>query len=192
LKYRQIFTSVLTIVLILFLLVFMAGQPSASAYMVFLGRKVKFDMELSPSVPLFYPDKDGYFYPGSPKVIKYLKVVNVGDLPFRICMLNASFSGDAYLATGLQIEILELGKGMGEKPNLLYNGTLSGLAEGIEVYGKRAIPQGESATLQISVWMPATAGNEYQGLSVTADIAITVRFPPAHNEGRGECFEENS
>jgi hypothetical protein len=181
LKHKQIFTSALTIILILSLLVFMADQPSASACTVFLGRKVKFDMELSPKVPLFHPDKDGYFYPASPKITKYLKVVNVGDLPFRIYMLNASFSGDTYLATGLQIEILELGKGKGEKPNLLYDGTLSGLAEGIEVSGKRAIPPRESTKLQITVWMPLTAGNEYQGLTMTADIAVTVHFPPAHD-----------
>lgn len=184
LKYKQIFTSALMIILILSFLVFIAGQPSASACTVFLGRKVKFDMELSSKVPLFHPDKDGYFYPASPKITKYLNVLNVGDLPFRICKFNASFSGDVYLATGLQIEILELGMGMGEKPNLLYNGTLSGLAEGVEVSGERATPPRESTTLQITVWMHSTAGNEYQGLSVTADIAITVCFPPCHDGGK--------
>jgi hypothetical protein len=96
-----------------------------------------------------------------PKITKYLKLINVGDLPFRICRFNASFSGDIHLATEMQIEILELGKGRGEKPNLLYNGTLIDLGEGINVYGKRAVPPKESVTLQISVWMPATAGNEY-------------------------------
>ena len=182
-KKRKIFTSTFIILIALSLIVFMANQPSASACTIYLGKKVKFDMELSPKVPLFHPDKDGYFYPGSPKITKYLKVVNVGDLPFRICMLNATFHGDVYLATGLQIEILELGKGKGEKPNILYNGTLSNLAEGIEVGGKRAVPPKDSITLQLTVWMPITAGNEYQGLSMTANIAITVRFPPAHNGG---------
>jgi hypothetical protein len=43
----------------------------------------------------------------------------------------------------LQIEILELGKGRGEKPNLLYNGTLIDLGEGINVHGKRAVPPKE-------------------------------------------------
>ncbi|MEM0095694.1 MAG: hypothetical protein QW660_03565 [Candidatus Bathyarchaeia archaeon] len=180
-KERKIFTSTFIVLVALNLIVFMANQPSASACTIYLGKKLKFDMELSPKVPLFHPDKDGYFYPGSPKITKYLKVVNVGDLPFRICMLNATFDGDVYLATGLQIEILELGKGKGEKPNLLYNGTLSGLGEGIEVNGKRAIPPKQSVTLQLSVWMPITAGNEYQGLTLKADIAITVRFPPAHD-----------
>ncbi len=178
---KRIFTSTFIILIALSLIVPMANQPSASACTIYLGKKVKFDMELSPKVPLFHPDKDGYFYPGSPKITKYLKVVNVGDLPFRICMLNATFHGDVYLATGLQIEILELGKG--EKPNLLYNGTLSGLGEGIEVNGKRAIPPEQSVTLQLTVWMPETAGNEYQGLTLKADIAITVRFPPAHDGG---------
>ena len=172
-------TSIILIVLIL--VVLMADQPSASACTIYLGKKVKFDMELSPKVPLFHPDVDGYLYPGSPKITKYLKLINVGDLPFRICRINASFSGDIYLATGLQIEILELGKGRGEKPNLLYNGTLIDLGEGINVHGKRAVPPKESVTLQISVWMPATAGNEYQGLTVTADISITVCFPPSHD-----------
>jgi len=110
-----------------------------------------------------------------------LKVVNVGDLPFRICMINATFYNDVKLADGLQIEILELGKGRGEKPYLLYNGTLSGLGEGIIVSGKRAVPPKDSVTLQFAVWMPITAGNEYQGLALKADIAITVCFPPAHD-----------
>jgi len=34
----------------------------------------------------------------------------------------------AHLATGLQTEILELGKGKGEEQSLLYNGALSSLA----------------------------------------------------------------
>ncbi|MGB9960138.1 MAG: hypothetical protein ACPLKQ_06435 [Candidatus Bathyarchaeales archaeon] len=178
-KRRTIFKSIFIILIALSLIVFVADQPSASACTIYLGKKVKFDMELSPKVPLFHPDKDGYFYPGSPKITKYLKVVNVGDLPFRICMLNATFRGDVYLATGLQIEILELGKGKGEKPNLLYNGTLSDLAQGIKVDGKRAVPPKDSVTLQLTVWMPKTAGNEYQGLTLIADIAITVQFPPS-------------
>jgi hypothetical protein len=180
-KKRAIFKSIFTIFLVLTFVMFMANQPSASACTIHLGKKIKFDMELSPKLPLFHPDMDGYFYPGRPKITKYLKVINVGDLPFRICRFNASFSGDVYLATGLQIEIFELGKGRGEKPNLLYNGTLIGLGEGINVYGKRAVPPKDSVTLQISVWMPATVGNEYQGLTVTADISITVRFPPSHD-----------
>jgi hypothetical protein len=183
-KKRKIFTSIFISALVLSLVIFSANQPSASACTLQLGKKLKFDVEILPKVPLFHPDLDGYFYPGRPKITKYLNLINVGDLPFRICRFNASFSGDIYLATGLQIEILELGKGKGEKPNLLYNGTLSSLAGGVEVSGKRTIPQRESATLQISVWMPPTAGNEYQGLSVTADIAITVRFPPAHDGGK--------
>jgi hypothetical protein len=180
-KNRKILTSSLIVLIAITFVMLMADKPSASACTIYLGKKVKFDMELSPKVPLFHPDVDGYFYPGSPKITKYLKLINVGDLPFRICRFNASFSGDVYLATGLQIEILELGKGRGEKPNLLYNGTLIDLGEGVNVYGKRAVPPKESVTLQISVWMPATAGNEYQGLTVTADISITVWFPPSHD-----------
>ncbi len=42
---------------------------------------------------------------------------------------------------------------------------------------KRAVPPKDSVTLQLTVWMPATAGNEYQGLALKADIAITVHFP---------------
>jgi len=178
-KHKQIVTSALTIMLVLSLVMFMANQPSASASTVFLGGKVKFDMELSPNVPLFRPDVDGYFYPGSPRVTKKLEVINVGDIPFRICRFEVTFHGDTYLATGLQMEILELGKGKGEKPHVLYNGTLSSLGEGVEVSGKSAIPQGKSATLQLAVWMTETAGSEYQGLTMTADIAVTVHFPPA-------------
>jgi hypothetical protein len=160
---------------------FMANQPPASACTISLGKRIKFDMELSPNVTLFHPDVDGCFYPGSPKITRKLEVINVGDVPFRICRFNATFYDDTitHLADGLEIEISELGKGKGEKPNLLYNGTLSSLTEGVEVNGKSAIPQGKSVTLQFTVWMPETAGNEYQGLTMTADIAVTVRFPPA-------------
>jgi hypothetical protein len=175
----------LAIVTLLFLVInIVTDQPSASACTIQLGKKVKFNMEISPKVPLFHPDKDGYFYPGSPKITKYLKVVNVGDLPFRICRFNVTFHGDVYLATGLQIEILELGKGKGEKPHLLYNGTLSSLGKGIEVSGKRAVPSKQSVTLQLTVWMPEATGNEYQGITLIADIAITVRFPPLHDGGK--------
>lgn len=169
-------SSILTITLVLSLALLIADQPSASAC-IFFGRRRKFDMELSPKIPLFDPDKDGYFYPSSQKITKKLKVCNVGNIPFRIRRINATFYEDTDLASGLQIEILE-SKGRGEKPNLLYNGALSNLSEGIEVSGKRAVPQGKSVTLQITVWMLETAGNEYQGLNMTADIAVTVHFPP--------------
>ena len=180
-KHKQIFTSAFTIMSVLSLVMFMADQPSASACTISLGKKIKFDMELSPKVPLFNSTKDGQFYPDSPKITKNFEVKNVGDVPFRICRFNATFyeNTNTHLADGLEIEILELGKGKGEKPNLLYNGTLSSLTEGVEVNGKSAIPQGKSVTLQFTVWMPETAGDEYQGLSMTADIAVTVRFPPA-------------
>ena len=183
-KHKQILTSAFTIMSVLSLVMFMANQPSASAHAIFLGRNEKnLEIELSPKQRLFHPDEDDYFYPGSPKITKNLEIINVGDVPFRICRFNATFDGDTHFATGLQIEILELGKGKGEEPHLLYNGTLSNLSEGLEVNGKRAVPPGESVKLQISVWMPKTARNEYQGLNMTADIAITVRFPPAHEEG---------
>jgi hypothetical protein len=179
-KNTKKFTSIFLITLVVSLLIFVANQPSASAYTIFLGRRGKnLDMELSPKERLFHPDEGGYFYPGSPKITKNPIVRNVSDVPFRICRFNAAFYEDAYLGTGLRIEIMELGTGKGEKPYLLYNGTLSNLSEGVEVSGKRVVPQGKSVTLQITVWMPETAGNEYQGLSMTADIAVTVRFPPS-------------
>ena len=179
-KHKQILTSAFTIMSVLSLVMFMANQPSASAHAIFLGRKGKnLDIKLSPPERLFHPDEDGYFYPGSQKITKNLEVINVGDVPFRICRFNATFNGNIRLADGLEMEILELGKGKGEKPNLLYNGTLSSLSEGVEESNKRAVPSGESVKLQISVWMPETAGNEYQGLTMTADIAVTVRFPLA-------------
>jgi hypothetical protein len=74
------------------LILFLGIQHHASACTVYLGKNIRFDMEISPKVPLFYPDVDGYFYPGSPKITKHLKLINVGDLPFRICRINASFS----------------------------------------------------------------------------------------------------
>ena len=180
-KNTKILMPILIITLVLSLAFFAANQPSASACTISLGKKTKFDMELSPKVPLFQPAKDGYFYPGSPKITKNLEVKNVGDIPFRICRFGATFHVDTYLATGLQIKIVELGKGKGEKPHLLYNGILSILSKGIEVSGKIEVPQGKSVTLQITVWMPKTAGNEYQGLSMTADIAVTVHSLPAHD-----------
>jgi hypothetical protein len=182
-KNTKILMPILIITLVLSLAFFTANQPSASACTISLGKKIKFDMELSPKVPLFNPTKDGYFYPGSPKITKNLEVKNVGDIPFRICRFAATFHGDTYLATGLQIEIMELGTGKCEKPHLLYNGTLSKLSKlskGIEVSGKE-VSQGKSVSLQITVWMPLTAGNEYQGLSMTADIAITVCSLPAYD-----------
>ena len=182
-KNTKIFTSIFIITLVLSISILLANQPMASACTISLGKRIKFDMELSPKVPLFHPTKDGYFYPGSPKITKNLQVKNVGNVPFRICRFGATFYGDTYLATGLQIKIVELGTGKGEKPHLLYRGTLSNLSEGIEVNGKRAVPQRKTVTLQITVWMPETAGNECQGLSMTADIAVTVRFPPAHDGG---------
>jgi len=180
-KNTRILMPILIITLVLSLVFLTANQPSASACTISFGKKIKFDMELSPKVRLFNPAKDGYFYPGSPKITKNLEVKNVGDIPFRICRFGATFHGDTYLATGLQIKIVELGKGKCEKPQLLYSGTLSNLNKGIEVSGQRLVQQRKSVTLQITVWMPKTAGNEYQGLSMTADIAITVHFPPAHD-----------
>jgi hypothetical protein len=166
--------------LVLSLVMFMANQPPASAHAIFLGKNEKnLDIELSPPERLFYPKKDGYFYPGSPKITKNLEVINVGDVPFRICRFNATFYNDTELANGLQIEILEIGIGKGEKPHLLYTGTLSTLKEGIEVSGKSAIAPRKSTTLRMTVWMPETAGNGYKGLNMTADIAVTVHFPPA-------------
>ena len=178
-KHKQIFTSMFMIAIAFSLAISVANQPLASADTKFLGKAKNLDMEVSPNVPLFHPDVDGCFYPGGPKIAKKLEAINVGDVPFRICRFDVTFHGDTYLATGLEMEILELGKGRGEKPHVLYNGTLSSLGEGVEVSGKRAIPHGESVTLQITVWMPETAGNEYKGLNMTADIAVTVRFPPA-------------
>lgn len=151
---------------------------TSPAYAIYVGRGKTLEIELSPPERLFHPDEDGYFYPGSPKITKNLKVVNVGDVPFRICGFNATFYEDEQLANGLMIEIEELGEGKGEEPHHLYTGTLSSLSNGIEVSGKRAVPKGKSATLRITVWMPETAGNEYQGLRMTADIAITAYFPP--------------
>jgi len=178
-KHKQIFTSMFMIAIAFSLAISVANQPLASADTKFLIKAKNLDMEVSPNVPLFHPDVDGCFYPGGPKIAKKLEAINVGDVPFRICRFDVTFHGDTYLATGLQMEILELGKGRGEKPYVLYSGTLSNLGEGMEVNGKSAIPQGKSVTLEFTVWMPETAGNEYQGLTMTADIAVTVHFPPA-------------
>lgn len=178
-KNTKTFTSIFVITLILSLVISAANTYSTSACTMFLGRGKNLDVEVSPKQKLFHPDEDGYFYPGSPKITKNLKIYNIGDVPFRICRFNTTFYQDTQLANGLQIEILELGKGIEEEPYLLYTGTLSKLYEGVEVDGKRAIPHEESVTLQVTVWMPETAGNEYQGLSMTADIAITVRFSPS-------------
>lgn len=136
----------------------------SSACTVHLGKRMC-DMEISPKVPLF-SEEDGCFYPGGPRITKYLEVKNVGRLPFRICMLSATLHENVALATGLRIEVLEFG-------SPLYEGTLSDLARGAEVNGS-IIPPGRSITLQLTVWMPETAGNEYQGLRLAADLSITV------------------
>jgi hypothetical protein len=180
-KNAKILMPILIITLVLSLAFFAANQPSASACTISLGKKIKFNMELSPKVPLFNPTKDGYFYPGSPKITKNLEVKNVGDVQFTICRFDATFHGNTRLANGLQTEILEIGTGKGAKTHLLYTGTLSTLKKGIEVSGKSAIAPRKSTTLRMTVWMPITAGNEYQGLSMTADIAITVCSLPAHD-----------
>lgn len=182
-KNLQTFTSIFMITLVFSLMLFASITYSASACTIFLGRGKKLDMELSPKQRLFHPSEDGYFYPGSPKITKNLTVCNVGDIPFRICRFTATFDQDTKLANGLQLEILELGKCKNEKPYLLYTGTLSRLKRGVEVSGKSVISPWQSITLRITVWMPETAGNEYQGLSMTADIAVTVCFPPAHDGG---------
>jgi len=179
-KYRKILMSIFTITLTLALIFFTANQLSASACIISLGKRIEFDMELSPKVPLFNPAEDGYFYPRGPKITKNLEVKNVGDIPFRICRFDATFYGDTYLATGLQIKIVELGADKVEKSQLLHTGTLSNIGEGIEVSGN-VVSQRKSVTLQITVWMPLTAGNEYQGLSMTADIAVTVHSLPTFN-----------
>lgn len=177
-KNTKTFTSIFLTALVLSLVIFATNTSPASARTIFLGRGKNLDMKLSPEVPLFDPDEDGFFYPGSPKITKNLEVINVGDVPFRICRINATFYGHEKLAEGLHIKIQELRRYPRLKPHLLYKGTLNDLEEGAEVSGKTAVPRRKGVTLQISVWMPETAGNEYQGLSMTADIAITVWFPP--------------
>lgn len=181
-KNTKILGSTFVITLVFSLVLLSASQPSASACRIRFGWQPKrIDMELSPPSRLFHTSEDGCFYPGSPKITKKLDVFNVGDVPFRICRFNATFTGDTELAAGLQIEILELSRGRNAQAHLLYNGTLSNLSEGVEVTGKRAVAQRKSVTLQLTAWMPETAGNEYQGLATTADIAVTVCFPPANN-----------
>ena len=170
---KKISIRILLVVSVLTLSIFYTNLTSAIT--IPLGKEKNLDVELSPPKSLFNTEEDGYFYPGSPKITKNLKVINIGDLPFRICRFNATFYEDIQLAEVLQIEILELG---GEEPHLLYTGTLSSLQEGVEAVGKRAIPPRKSTTLKITVWMPEKVENEYQGLSMIADIAVTVRFEP--------------
>ena len=168
----------LLIMITLTLLVTLLNVSPTYARTIRVRGKRNLEIELLPSERLFHPDEDGYFYPGSARITKDLRVVNVGDIPFRISRFDVILYEDKQLASGLMIEIEELGEGKGEEPRYLYIGTLSDLQNGIEISGKRAIPQGRSVILRIAVWMPETAGNEYQGLCMTADIAVTVYFPP--------------
>jgi len=177
----KILSSIFIITLISSLSLLVADQPSAEVHRIFFGKRRNLDMELSPEQRIFHIDEDGYFYPGSPRINKKLEVINAGQVPFKICRLKATFHGDIHLATGLQIKILERGTSKGKQTHLLYNGALSNLGKGIEVIGKRAVPQRKSIALQITVWMPNTAGNEYQGLSMTADIAITVHYQQTYH-----------
>jgi hypothetical protein len=70
-KNKKIFTATLTILVVRSFKMLIANQPSISACFISLGKKNKFDMEISPKIPLFHLSKDGYFYPDSPKIAKY-------------------------------------------------------------------------------------------------------------------------
>jgi hypothetical protein len=181
---KRILAATVIIVSFFSLIALTLNSPSASACVISLGKKNEFNMELSPKVPLFSPSKDGYFYPGSPKITKNVEVKNVGDIPFKIFWVSITFHRDTHLAAGLQTKIVELGQSKGEKPHLLYDGTLSKLSKGVEVKGQIDIQGQKSDTLQITIWMPETAGNEFQGLRMTADIAITVCYPNPYYGGK--------
>ena len=171
-------TFVLLITMTVALVVTLFNVSPTYAYTIRVKGRKNLEIELLPPERLFHTDEDGYFYPGSPRITKNLKVVNVGDVPFRLFGFNVILYEDEQLANGLMIEIEELGKGKDEESHHIYTGILSDLQNGVNISGKRAIPQGKSVTLRIAVWMPETAGNEYQGLCMTADIAVTVYFPP--------------
>ena len=152
---------------------FMASPTQARTIRVKGGRNL--EVALLPPERLFHTDEDGYFYPNCPKVTKTLKVVNVGDLPFRLSTLTVILHDDKQLANGLIVEIEEVSR---TECHCFYIGTLSDLQDGVSVPSDRATPRGKTVTLRITVWMPETAGNKYQGLRMTADIAVTVYFPP--------------
>lgn len=159
--------------LTLIAVLFMASPTEAHTLCVKGGRNL--EVALLPPEQLFHTEEDGYFYPGCPKMTKTLKVVNIGDIPFRPSQLAVILYGDKQLATGLMAEIEDVGT---TECHRFYIGTLNDLQDGVSVSSDRAIPRGKSITLAIAVWMPETAGNEYQGLCMTADIAVTVYFPP--------------
>ena len=151
------------------------GVSPTEAHTIRVRGQSKLEIALLPPERLFHTDEDGYFYPGCPKITKSLKVINIGKLPFRILRLSVILHEDKELANGLVTEIEELGR---TESHRFYVGTLSNLQEDVKVSGERTVPRGKSVMLSVSVWMPKTAGNEYQGLRMTADIAITVYFPP--------------
>ena len=172
---KKIPTFALLITMALALVAILFEVSPAYAHTIRVRGEKNLKIKLLPPERLFHTDEDGYFYPGSSKITKRLKVVNIGHVPFRLHALSVILYGDKQLANGLMTEIEELGR---SEPHYFYVGTLGNLQDGVEVTGNRAVPRGKSATLRITVWMPKTIGNEYQGLHMTADIAITVYFPP--------------
>ena len=172
---KRIATSALLVTMgfALVAVLFMASPTEAHTIHVQGGRSL--EVALLPPERLFHTEEDGYFYPGCLKVSKTLKVVNVGDIPFRISTLTVILHDDEQLANGLMTEIEQVNRTGCYR---FYIGTLNGLQDGVSVASHRATPRGKTVTLRIAVWMPETAGNEYQGLCMTADIAVTVYFPP--------------
>lgn len=172
---KRIPTFALVITMILTLVAILFEVPPTYAHIIRVGGRINLEIELLPPERLFHPDEDGYFYPGSPRITKNLKVVNVGDIPFRISQLSVILHDDKQLANGLMTEIEQVGR---TENYCFYVGTLANLQDGVSVPSDRAIPRGKTVTLRVTVWMPKTAGNEYQGLHMTADLTITVCFPP--------------
>jgi len=177
LENKKIVIHIVFLIFVLTLSVFQTWTSSIAAITIPLGKEKKLDVELSPKIRLFNTEEDGYFYPGGRKITKNLHVINISDVPFRICRFEADFQQEIQLADALQIEILELGEGE-QEANRFYLGKLMSLQEGIAVEGQRAIALGKSSTLQITIWMPHTVGNDYQGLTMAGDMIVTVRFEP--------------
>jgi len=153
------------------------------------------------NIPLFSTDgytydgqtypADGEFYPGRGPITKTLRVHNSlsSSINARMCGFSATFYGDFALAQGLMIRICEVDPYSGSSLSPpLYEGVLNNLEAGVSLSGVLGIIPGGSLDLRISIWMPEDApdpnydvngdgllnDNDYQGLSMTADISVTA------------------
>jgi len=126
----------------------------------------------------------GYLRPGEPAVVGTTVLKNVGSLPFKLYRITASdFKGDGWdmLDDVLSLIITIDGEHV-------FTGKLSELRKengGFfdPIYD---VPVGAELDMEISVMMDASAGNEYQGKTITCDLTVYAAQNNAPNPGEPE------